>query len=100
MGASGALWSSTGNATFAVVLSEMLRDLRELLTDEEFREAIASQAYLRERREEAAADREHDLSAASYFAISWDSLADDAKRPYRTAVAEALDEVGAVVAAV
>ena len=67
--------------------------LDELLRDEEYREALAEQAYMRERREQAARDRETDMEPASYFTISWAYLSDDAKRPYRTAVAEALDNV-------
>lgn len=65
-----------------------------LLADEDFREAIAERAYYRERQEDAARDREHDLDEdVSYYALEWGSLSDESRRPYRTAVHEALNEV-------
>lgn len=78
----------------------MAVELADLLKDEEYREALAEQAYMRERRDEAAADRETDMEDAQYFVMGWASLSDHARRPYRTAVAEALDNVGGLVTAV
>lgn len=64
----------------------------ELLSDPLFRESVAESAYLRERTEEAAADREHVLDEGTvYYALAWESLSDWARRPYRTAVAEAFE---------
>lgn len=73
--------------------------LEQLLRDEDYREALAEQGYLRERSEEAAEDSEHDLSGCAYFALAWSSLSDHAKRPYRTAVAEAFDHLLSLVSA-
>jgi hypothetical protein len=71
-----------------------LPELVELLRDDEYREALSEQSYYRERRDEASADREHHTDPdTSYWVLSWESLSDDARRPYRTAVAEALDNV-------
>lgn len=69
-------------------------DLRELLEDDEYREALAENAYLRERVEEAARQKEFDIEeGTTYWTVVWQSLSADAKRPYRTAVATALDAV-------
>ena len=74
--------------------------MRELLEDPEFREQVAERSYMRERSEDAAADREHDLDEqTAYFAIAWESISDSGKRPYRTAVHEAFDTVLALDAA-
>jgi len=74
--------------------------MRDLLEDPEFREDVAERAYMRERAEEAAADREHDLDQrTTYFAVAWESVSDASKKPYRTAVHEALDTVLALDAA-
>lgn len=63
-------------------------------TDPELREELAKQAYYQERREDAARDREHDLNEeAEYLTLDWDCVSDFARRPYRTAVAVALDAV-------
>lgn len=62
------------------------------LADPEVREEIAHQAYLRERSEQVTVQREQSGDdAEEYFTLAWSNLSDDAKRPYRTAVAEALD---------
>lgn len=83
---------STGRRTFRSV------DLSALLTDEEYREALASESYYRERADEAAADREHEISGdVAYFALSWESISDYAKRPYRTSVAHAFDHLLSVL---
>jgi hypothetical protein len=66
----------------------------EMLSDEDFREEVAEAAYMRERSEELAVERETETSDDfAYFVMAWGSLSDDAKRPYRTAVAEAFDHV-------
>lgn len=71
----------------------LVEDLIELASDDAYREALAAAAYFRECVEEAAVDAEHTLERRSYWALSWDSLTDDVRRPYRTAVAEALDNI-------
>lgn len=65
------------------------------IRDPDVQEAIAEAAYMRERAEEAAADREHEMRDATYMVLAWECLDDWAKRPYRVAVATALDVVGA-----
>lgn len=69
--------------------------LDELLRDEGFREELAKHSYYRERLEESVVDAERTGADESveYFAISWESLSDFAKRPYRTAVATTCDEI-------
>lgn len=71
-------------------------DLQELLEDDEYREALAENAYLRERAEQAAVASEHDQDDATYWTLAWDDLSDDAKRPYRTSIATAFDAVVAI----
>ncbi|MET0601358.1 MAG: hypothetical protein ABW167_05155 [Baekduia sp.] len=73
-------------------------DVRELLADPEYREAVAENAYMRERVEDAAVAREHDTSDSTYHVMAWESLSDDSKRPYRTAVAEAFECVASIAA--
>lgn len=64
------------------------------LTDPAFREQLAADAYYREKVEAVAADREHDTDdGTAYFVLSWDSLSDATRRPYRLGVDEALDTV-------
>lgn len=68
--------------------------LRVVLQDEEWREAVAEQAYMRERAEEASVDREQELEEdVDYVTLAWGSLSDFARRPYRTAVAETCDNL-------
>lgn len=75
--------------------------IEKLLTDEDWREALAEQSYMRERRDDAAVDRERDTtSAAEYLAVAWGCLSDHARRPYRTAVAETCDNLLEVMAGV
>lgn len=75
-------------------------DLHSLLRDDDYREALAEQAYMRERSEEAAVERETEISDnVSYWVLAWSSLSDGARRPYRTAVAETCDHLLSVVAA-
>jgi hypothetical protein len=76
--------------------------IEELLTDDDWREALSEQAYMRERRDEAAVDRERDAAPeeTSYLAVAWESLSDHARRPYRTAVAETCDNLLEVMAGV
>lgn len=74
--------------------------LEDLLRDPDYREQLAEAAYLRERAEDAARDREHDTDPADYFALSWSSISDPSRRPYRTAVAHTCDELLQVVAAI
>jgi hypothetical protein len=62
------------------------------LDDPDVRERLAERAYYRERLDEAAADSEH-VEDAGYWTLDWQSLSDWAKRPYRTAVAEACDVI-------
>lgn len=74
-------------------------DVRELLTDPQYREAVAENAYMRERVEDAAVAREHDTEDdCTYHVMAWESLSDDSKRPYRTAVAEAFESVMSIAA--
>jgi hypothetical protein len=65
----------------------------DLLRDEEYREEIAKSSYYRERLDEVAAVTEHEVDPddLAYFAVTWESLSDSARRPYRTAVAQAFD---------
>lgn len=73
---------------------------RDMLADHEWREQIAMQAYYRERLEEVAKQKEHDITDEhDYFVISWEDVSDFGKQPYRTAVAEALDRVADLVVA-
>jgi hypothetical protein len=73
--------------------------LDELLKDEDWREALSEQSYMRERREEVAVDRELETDpGAEYFVVDWDALSDHARRPYRTAVAETCDNLLEVLA--
>lgn len=70
-----------------------------LLTDEDYREALAEHSYIRERAEQVAADQEHDCDAGTtYFVVTWECLSDDAKRPYRTTVATVCDSLLSVAA--
>ncbi len=72
--------------------------LLSLLSDEDYREALAEAGYYRERSDEAAVEREKEMDPeTAYFTLAWGSLSDHAKRPYRTAVAEAMDNVAEVV---
>jgi hypothetical protein len=57
------------------------------LRDPELRERLAEEAYYRDRGDEVARDLEHlSDSDYSYWALSWDSLSDETRRPYRTTV--------------
>jgi hypothetical protein len=74
--------------------------LTDLLADEEYREELAKAAYWRERLEDRALDLEHDTDGdAEYVALSWESLSDISRRPYRSAVATTCDELARVAAA-
>lgn len=74
--------------------------LTDLLRDPEYREALAEQSYNLERLEDAALDREHEMDPdVDYYAMAWSSLEEWAKRPYRTAVAVALDSIASHVPA-
>lgn len=67
-------------------------ELRHLLTDLDYREALAESSYYREcqdtvaRRREAGEDR-------TFYCTLWESLTDADRRSYRTTVAECLDQV-------
>lgn len=74
--------------------------LGDLLADETYREELAKAAYYRERHEDAAREAEHEVEdGIEYLALSWESLSDHARRPYRTTVAHVCAEVAAVAAA-
>lgn len=63
-------------------------------SDPTTRELLAREAYYRERSEEAAAAREHDVDEdTTFWCLSWEDLSDYAKRPYRTAVATVCDRL-------
>lgn len=83
---------SAGAVTFRPVLEVLLRD-------EEYREALAQAAYVKERQEDAALDREQNLEPADYFIIAWEDLSDHSKRPYRTAVAVACEQIASLPSA-
>lgn len=69
------------------------------LSDPDLRETLAATAYYREREADAAADQEHSLEPdATYLCLSWESLDDWARRPFRMGVDAALDHVAAAVA--
>lgn len=74
--------------------------LDDLLRDPEYRENLARNAFYRERLEDAAKDAEHELAPVEYLTLDWDSLADSSKRPYRSGVAYACDELLTVVTAI
>lgn len=66
--------------------------------DVELRERLAESAYLRERYEDMVIDREFELREdAQYFALAWNHLSGAAQRPYRIAVAVALEHVAELV---
>lgn len=71
-----------------------------LLINDEYREEQAKAAYYRERLEEVALHREHEVDddEFAYFVIAWEDLSDYAQRPYRTAVATVLDSLALLVA--
>lgn len=55
--------------------------------DPDVQEYLACSAYYREKAEGAALDREHTMAEATYVCLAWESLSDDARRPYRATVA-------------
>jgi hypothetical protein len=75
--------------------------LVDLLTDAEFVEALAEAAYIRERAEDAAREAEHQLDATADEALmlTWGSISDEARRPYRTTAELACREIAAIAAA-
>lgn len=73
--------------------------LVDLLTDDDYVEQLAEAAYYRERAEDAARDAEHRLDAGEALTIRWESLSDDARRPYRTTAEYVCREIAAVAAA-
>jgi hypothetical protein len=73
--------------------------VEDLLADDEYREELAAFSYYRERAEQAAVDREQELGDATYYTLTWESLSDDAKRPYRTAVTVCCEQLAGVFAA-
>jgi hypothetical protein len=75
-------------------------EMRDLLQNEEYREAQAEASYYRERMDEAALEQEQDVSGEyAYFVLDWKDISDFAKRPYRTAVAQVCDSLLERVAA-
>lgn len=75
-------------------------DISPLLADDEYREAVAEAAYLRDRTEQAAVERERETDPGLvYYALAWWDVPDEVKRPYRTAVAETCDNLLVAVAA-
>lgn len=68
--------------------------LADLLTDEEYIEALAEQAYIRERHEDAALAAEHAaVPDPEPMALAWESIPATSKRPYRTAAAVACSQI-------
>lgn len=75
-------------------------EMRDLLQNEEYREAQAEAAYYRERMDEAALEQEQDVTDEYvYFVLDYNDISDFAKRPYRTAVAQVCDSLLERVAA-
>lgn len=64
------------------------------LSDPIVRERLAERAYYRSKLDAVAADQEH-AEGAAYYALTWASLSDETRRPFRAGV----DEVCAVLAA-
>lgn len=68
--------------------------LRVELIDPELREQLAEQSYMRDRVDDAARDREVDDDPETvYWALKWENLSSETKRPYRTAVETCMDWV-------
>lgn len=72
----------------------------DTLANPDFREHLAEAAYMRERQEELAVEREQETSDDfEYYVLEWGCVSDFGKRPYRTAVAETCDRLAELVAA-
>jgi hypothetical protein len=65
------------------------------LSDPAVRERLAERAYYRSKLDQAAVASEHDGGDPAFYALSWESLDDETRRPFRAGVDETAEALTA-----